>query len=39
LIQVEHMDQVLRHALVLSDPDSFFKPKNTSAIDGRPLLA
>jgi ATP-dependent Lon protease len=25
LIQVEHMDQVLRHALVLPDPDAFFK--------------
>jgi ATP-dependent Lon protease len=39
LIEVDHMDQVLRHALVLSDPDSFFKSKDTSAIDGRPLLA
>src|SRR6266849_4226340 len=39
LIKVDHMDQVLRHALVLSDPDSFFKPKDTSAMDGRPLLA
>ncbi|MDE3156894.1 MAG: endopeptidase La, partial [Acidobacteriota bacterium] len=28
LLQVEHMDQVLRHALVLTDPDSFFKPKD-----------
>jgi ATP-dependent Lon protease len=28
LIQVEHMDEVMRHALVLSDPDSFFKPKD-----------
>jgi ATP-dependent Lon protease len=27
LIQVEHMDEVLRHALVLSDPDAFFRPK------------
>jgi ATP-dependent Lon protease len=25
LIQVEHMDQVLRQALVLADPDAFFK--------------
>jgi ATP-dependent Lon protease len=25
LIKVEHMDQVLRHALVLEDPDAFFK--------------
>jgi ATP-dependent Lon protease len=25
LIKVEHMDQVLRHALVLDDPDAFFK--------------
>jgi ATP-dependent Lon protease len=39
LIKVDHMDQVLRHALVLSDPDLFFKPKDTAAIDGRPLLA
>jgi hypothetical protein len=30
LIQVEHMDEVLRHGLVLSDPDSFFKPKDTA---------
>jgi ATP-dependent Lon protease len=27
LIQVEHMDEVLRHALVLEDPEAFFKPK------------
>jgi ATP-dependent Lon protease len=26
LIQVEHMDEVLKHALVLTDPDTFFKP-------------
>jgi ATP-dependent Lon protease len=32
LIQVEHMDQVLRHALVLADPDTFFKAK-PAAID------
>ena len=25
-IQVEHMDEVLRQALVLTDPDTFFKP-------------
>ncbi|MBF6567915.1 MAG: endopeptidase La [Candidatus Binataceae bacterium] len=25
LVQVEHMDQVLRNALVLSDPEAFFK--------------
>jgi ATP-dependent Lon protease len=30
LIRVDHMDQVLRNALVLSDPDSFFKPKDIS---------
>ncbi len=30
LIQVEHMDQVLRHALVLSDPDAFFKQAATA---------
>jgi ATP-dependent Lon protease len=27
LIEVEHMDEVLRCALVLSDPESFFKPR------------
>jgi ATP-dependent Lon protease len=27
LIPVEHMDDVLKHALVLQDPDAFFKPK------------
>jgi ATP-dependent Lon protease len=27
LIQVEHMDEVLRHALVLADPETFFKVK------------
>jgi ATP-dependent Lon protease len=32
LIQVEHMDEVLRHALVLSDPEAFFKAK-VGAID------
>ena len=32
LIQVEHMDQVLRHALVLTDPDSFFKPKDLAPV-------
>ncbi len=32
LIQVEHMDEVLRHALVLADPDTFFKAK-PAAID------
>jgi ATP-dependent Lon protease len=30
LIQVDHMDEVLRHALVLNDPDAFFKPKAIS---------
>ncbi|MGC4116762.1 MAG: endopeptidase La [Myxococcales bacterium] len=25
IVPVEHMDEVLRHALVLSDPDAFFK--------------
>jgi len=25
LIQIEHMDEVLKHALVLTDPDNFFK--------------
>jgi ATP-dependent Lon protease len=27
LIEVEHMDEVLKHALVLPDPDAFFKSK------------
>jgi ATP-dependent Lon protease len=27
LIPVEHMDDVLKHALVLEDPEAFFKPK------------
>jgi len=27
LVEVEHMDEVLRCALVLSDPESFFKPR------------
>jgi ATP-dependent Lon protease len=27
IIQVEHMDDVLRQALVLTDPDTFFKPQ------------
>ncbi|HYB90364.1 MAG TPA: endopeptidase La [Candidatus Binataceae bacterium] len=27
LIQVEHMDEVLRHALLISDPDTFFKSR------------
>ena len=39
LIKVDHMDQVLRHALVLSDLDLFFKPRDAAAIDGRPPLA
>ncbi|MGH7812945.1 MAG: endopeptidase La [Candidatus Binataceae bacterium] len=26
LVQVEHVDEVLKHALVLSDPELFFKP-------------
>ncbi len=28
LVQVENVDEVLRHALVLADPDEFFKPKS-----------
>jgi ATP-dependent Lon protease len=32
LIQVEHMDEVLRHALVLEDPEAFFKPKAPNAL-------
>ena len=26
IVPVEHMDQVLRHALVLENPDEFFRP-------------
>jgi len=26
LVQVDHMDEVLKHALVLTNPDTFFKP-------------
>jgi ATP-dependent Lon protease len=36
LIQVEHMDEVLKHALVLADPDSFFKSKRA---EGAPLVS
>jgi ATP-dependent Lon protease len=36
LIQVDHMDEVLRHALVLSDPEAFFKVK-PAAIDFGPV--
>jgi ATP-dependent Lon protease len=35
LIQVEHMDEVLKHALVLPDPDAFFKGKRA---EGAPLV-
>jgi ATP-dependent Lon protease len=31
LIKVEHMDEVLKHALVLPDPDRFFKSKRPEA--------
>ena len=31
LIQIEHMDEVLKHALVLSDPDTFFKSKTAES--------
>jgi ATP-dependent Lon protease len=27
LVQADNVDEVLRHALVLDDPDAFFKPK------------
>jgi ATP-dependent Lon protease len=27
ILKVEHMDDVLRQALVLDDPDTFFKPQ------------
>jgi ATP-dependent Lon protease len=36
LIKVEHMDEVLKHALVLPDPDAFFKSKRT---EGAPLVS
>ena len=36
LIQVEHMDEVLKHALVLPDPDTFFKSKRA---EGAPLVS
>jgi len=29
LIKVEHMDEVLKHALVLPDPDAFFKRRRS----------
>ncbi len=31
LIQVEHMDEVLKQALVLRDPDTFFKSKRAES--------
>jgi ATP-dependent Lon protease len=36
LIQVEHMDEVLKHALLLPDPDTFFKSKRS---EGAPLVS
>jgi ATP-dependent Lon protease len=37
LVTVEHMDEVLRHALVLSDPDEFFKqPPAAAAFSAEP---
>jgi len=36
LIQVDHMDEVLRHALLVSDPDTFFKPR--SVMNDLPFL-
>jgi len=33
LIRVEHMDDVLKHALVLADPESFFKRKASNGVD------
>jgi ATP-dependent Lon protease len=35
LIKVENMDEVLKHALVLLDPDAFFKSKRA---EGAPLV-
>ena len=36
LIQVETMDEVLKQALVLPDPDTFFKSKRA---EGAPLVS
>jgi ATP-dependent Lon protease len=33
LIRVEHMDDVLRNALVLADPEAFFKPRAGNGVD------
>jgi len=32
IIKVEHMDEILRHALVLSDHDAFFKQRQADAL-------
>jgi len=44
LIKVGHMDEVLKHALVLDDPESFFKPGRAedaplfTADDDKPII-
>jgi ATP-dependent Lon protease len=44
LVKVGHMDEVLKQALVLDDPESFFKPKKAegapvfSADDDKPII-
>jgi ATP-dependent Lon protease len=32
ILKVEHMDEILRHALVLSDHDAFFKQRQADAL-------
>src|ERR1700682_3624098 len=39
LIKVGHMDEVLKHALVLSDPDSFFKSRRSDQKNAAALAA
>jgi len=33
IIPVEHVDEVLRHALVLENPDAFFRPMEPAKIE------
>ena len=37
LMMVEHMDDVLKHALVLADPDAFFSQKAPAPTPARPV--
>jgi Lon protease (S16) C-terminal proteolytic domain len=39
LIKVEHMDEVLKHALVLPDPDTFFKSRRSDQKNAAALAA